>query len=124
MKTSTWPARRRTAFATALAIAAALSLPTGPAAAAARPPLGQNIKVNQVAYAPGAAKQATLISTSGSPQSWSLLNSADQVVASGTTAVFGQDSASGDTVHKIDFSSFAGSGTNFVLVVGNESSQP
>ena len=113
------------ALAAALAAASITAVATtGTAHAVVRPALGQNIKVNQVAYAPGAAKQATVISNSGSPLAWSLLDGSDQVVASGTTTVFGADSPSGDSVHKIDFSSYTGTGTNYVLTVNNESSHP
>src|SRR5690242_14372867 len=94
---------RLSAAALAVALAAAsitAVVTTGTANAVVRPALGQNIKVNQVAYAPGAAKQATVISNSGSPLAWNLLDGSDQVVASGTTTVFGADSLSGDSVHK------------------------
>src|SRR3954452_10348591 len=127
METPRRARRRRTAVSVALAVAAgsfAVGTVTGAAQALARPPLGQNIKVTQVAYVPGVAKQATVISGSGSPLAWNLLDGSDRVVASGTTTVFGQDAPSGDNVHKIDFSAYTGSGTNYVLTVGNESSQP
>ncbi|MBO4275183.1 glycoside hydrolase family 9 protein, partial [Microbispora triticiradicis] len=127
MKKPGWTRRPRAALSLALAVGAAsfaVVTATSPVHAVTRPPLGQNIKVNQVAYAPGAAKQATVVNSSTSPLTWSLLDGSDQVVATGTTTVFGQDAPSGDTVHKIDFSSYTGTGTNFVLTVGNESSRP
>ena len=59
--------RRRTA---GLAVAAALAvsgLVAAPQVAAAAPDPGSPVKVNQVAYVPGVAKVATLVSTSTSP---------------------------------------------------------
>ena len=76
------------------------------------------VRVNQVAYVPGAPKQATLVSSSGSPVAWTLRNSGGATVASGQTSVKGADSMSGDTVHLIDFSSYDTIGSGYVLSAG------
>jgi len=94
----------------------------GPAAAAPDP--GPVVKVNQVAYVPGLPKQATVVSTSGSPLAWTLRNSAGATVASGQTTVRGADSLSGDSVHIADFSSFDTVGTGYVLSVAGTNSAP
>ena len=65
------------ALAAALAAASITAVATtGTAHAIVRPALGQKIKVNQVAYVPGAAKHATLVSDSTTPLAWTLRNGA------------------------------------------------
>ena len=95
---------------------------TSDASAAANP--NTVVRVNQVAYVPGAPKQATLVSSSGSPVAWTLRNSGGATVASGQTSVKGADSMSGDTVHLIDFSSYDTIGIGYVLTAGGADSYP
>ncbi|WP_456789488.1 glycoside hydrolase family 9 protein [Cellulomonas sp. P5_C5] len=116
--------RRRTA---GLAVAAALAvsgLVAAPQVAAAATDPGSPVKVNQVAYVPGVAKVATLVSTSTSPVAWTLRNAAGTVVASGQSTVKGSDALSGDSTHLIDFSTFDTPGSGYVLSAANASSYP
>ncbi|MDQ0375549.1 glycoside hydrolase family 9 protein [Cellulomonas humilata] len=116
--------RRRTA---GLAVAAALAvsgLVAAPQVAAAATDPGSPVKVNQVAYVPGVAKVATLVSTSTSPVAWTLRNAAGTVVASGQSTVKGADALSGDSTHLIDFSTFDTPGSGYVLSAANSSSYP
>ena len=90
-------------------------------------PLAQtatSIRVNQVGYLPNLPKLATVVSTSTTALTWQLKNSGGTVVATGSTSVFGNDAASGDSVHIADFSSYTTSGTNYTLVVGSVVSNP
>ena len=75
------------------------------------------IAVNQVGYFPKANKIATLDSESSSPVAWRLLNSAGTVVKSGMTTVKGNDVASGDNIHLIDFSDYQTVGEGYKLEV-------
>jgi endoglucanase len=83
-----------------------------------------DVRVNQVGYLPGLPKYATVRSGAKVPVSWRLFNSASENVAEGMTHVFGDDADSGEHVHWIDFSSFIGEGTGFVLEVGGNKSHP
>ncbi|KQR08602.1 glycoside hydrolase family 9 protein [Cellulomonas sp. Leaf334] len=116
--------RRRTA---GLAVAAALALSglvAAPQVAVAAPDPGSPVKVNQVAYVPGVAKLATLVSTSSAPVAWTLRNAAGTTVASGQSTVRGADALSGDSTHVIDFSTFDTPGSGYVLSAANASSYP
>ncbi|WP_456819827.1 glycoside hydrolase family 9 protein [Cellulomonas sp. URHB0016] len=116
--------RRRAA---GLAVAAALAvsgLVVAPQAAVAATDPGSPVKVNQVAYVPGVAKVATLVSTSTAPVAWTLRNAAGTVVASGQSTVKGTDALSGDSTHLIDFSTFDTPGSGYVLSAANASSYP
>ncbi|WP_406318957.1 glycoside hydrolase family 9 protein [Streptosporangium sp. NBC_01639] len=114
---------RKVAAATATALlGAGLAVSpglTGTAAAA-----GSTVKVNQVAYVPGVPKQATVVTSAGTQQTWTLKNSAGAAVATGQTTVKGADALSGDTVHTVDFSSYDTAGTGYTLSVGGETSYP
>jgi endoglucanase len=80
--------------------------------------------VNQVGYLPNLVKIAVLRSPAKDPLPWQLLDAANQAVASGSTAVFGQDPASGDHLHIIDFSSFSAPGKSYRLAAENHTSHP
>lgn len=80
------------------------------------------LAVNQLGYLPGAAKIATLRSTSRTAQDWQLLDGAGKVVAVGKTTPFGADTASGDQVQLLDFSAFQSEGQGYRLRVGAEQS--
>ncbi|MBB5868273.1 endoglucanase [Allocatelliglobosispora scoriae] len=114
---------RRLITAVCAATLAAAGLFAGPPALAAPDP-GSPVKVNQVAYVPGLAKVATLVSSSGSPVAWTLKNSSGTTVASGQTTVRGADTLSGDNVHLIDFTSYDTAGTGYVLSAGGSNSYP
>jgi endoglucanase len=92
------------------------------------PPGGQpptsGIRVNQVSYARGLPKQATLVTESTTSLAWSLKNSAGSTVATGQTTPKGTDAGSGENVHEIDFSAYDTAGTGYTLSVGTEASFP
>ncbi|MFC4613981.1 glycoside hydrolase family 9 protein [Cellulomonas algicola] len=126
MSRNTHPRGPRRACVAAVAVAAALAVcgVVAPQAAFAAPDPGSQVKVNQVAYVPGVAKVATLVSTSTSPVAWTLRNAAGTTVASGQSTVRGADALSGDSTHLIDFSTFDTPGSGYVLSAGGASSLP
>lgn len=90
-------------------------------------PLAQSataIRVNQVGYLPNLPKLATVVSTSSSPLTWQLKNSGGTVIATGSTSVFGNDTASGEHVHIADFSNVTTQGSGYTVVVGSTASYP
>ncbi|WP_228122352.1 glycoside hydrolase family 9 protein [Saccharothrix syringae] len=87
-------------------------------------PPTKKVQVDQVGYVPGLPKQATLVSSATTAQTWTLKNSAGTTVATGQTTPKGVDAASGDPVHLIDFSSFNTVGTGYTLTVGTDTSYP
>ncbi len=82
------------------------------------------VRVNQVGYLPNLPKLASAVNTSTSPQTWQLKNSGGTVVASGSTTVYGNDTASGEHIHLVDFSSFTTQGTGYTLTVASAVSHP
>lgn len=82
------------------------------------------VRVNQLGYAPSWTKLATLVTKATGAQDWQLLDSAGKAVAKGKTQPFGTDSASGDTVQLIDFSTVTAPGKGYVLAVGGDKSDP
>lgn len=95
-----------------------------PAAASSAAAPVPGVLVNQLGYLPGAAKGATVKSSSSAPLDWQLLDAQDKPLAQGKTKRFGKDAASGDDVHLIDFSSFKSPGRGLRLQVGTERSHP
>jgi endoglucanase len=84
-----------------------------------------NVKVNQIGYMPAANKTATVVSTSTSALTWELVRVSDStVVASGSTTVYGNDKASGEHVHKANFSGYSATGTYKLRVSGIGESVP
>jgi endoglucanase len=125
MPYATFRRQLRATFAAASVAAlgfAGVVVVTSDASAAADPSTA--VRVNQVAYTPGAPKQATLVNSSGSPVAWALRNADGATVASGQTSVKGADSMSGDTVHIIDFSTYDTIGHGYVLNAGGADSYP
>lgn len=82
------------------------------------------IRVNQVGYVPGLPKQASVATTATTPVAWTLKDAAGAAVATGQTIPKGQDAASGENVHVIDFSTFDTQGTGYTLSVGADTSFP
>ena len=82
------------------------------------------VAVNQAGYLPKLPKVAVLESSAAEPQKWELLDAGGGVVADGLSTPFGPDANSGNSVHRIDFSSFKGKGKGFVLRVGEDTSYP
>ena len=64
------------------------------------------VRVNQVGYLPGYAKNATVVTKETAPQTWQLVDATGKVRATGKTQPFGEDRSSGERVQQIDFSSF------------------
>ncbi len=89
---------------------------------AAPPP--PRVRVNQVGYLPSSAKVAALPAETSTPLDWQLLDQAGRVVATGKSRAFGEDTAAGELVHQIDFSSVTAAGTGYRLRVGGDDSPP
>jgi len=85
---------------------------------------GPAIKVNQVGYLPDGPKGATLVSPSNSSVAWQLQNNAGNVVCSGKTVPYGNDTSSGLNVHTIDFSDYSQQGSGFMLSTSTTTSFP
>ncbi len=83
------------------------------------------VRVNQIGYLTGADKIATIVSSTTAPRAWQVRQaSGGASVASGTTTVYGNDRASGDHVHKADFSAFTTPGSYLLWVDGVGQSVP
>ncbi len=82
------------------------------------------VAVNQLGYFPNRIKVATVRTSATAPERWELLDANGEAVASGETVPFGNDRASGEHVHLVDFSAFKTPGTGYVLRVGDERSYP
>ncbi len=82
-----------------------------------------NPRVNQIGYFPNSPKIAVYKTTSTSAQPWQLTQNG-VTVASGLTAPYGVDAASGDNVHRIDLTSVTANGDGLVLKVGADASYP
>ncbi len=112
---------RPTAIAFALASALTLAL-IGTARADDAPAAA--IRLNQLGVEALGPKRAMLADPSTSPLTWTLNDAKGAVVASGQTVVFGDDAASGEHVHQIDFSAYRRSGAGYRLSVGATQSRP
>jgi len=82
------------------------------------------VSVNQLGYLSAGPKLATLRSAASAPLPWELRDAQGATLSSGTTLPFGADTLSGDTLQRIDFGAFAGSGTGLQLVVDGAKSTP
>jgi endoglucanase len=107
--------KRALAFLLLLLAAPAASQPAEPSAA---------IRLNQLGLLPDGPKRALLPDPATAPLRWQLLDAAGAEQASGQTQVLGNDPASGEHLHLIDFSTFAGTGEGYSLVVGEARSRP
>lgn len=111
-------------FPLSLALVAAV-VPTGtPGGAPAHTPGPGSVLVNQIGYASGADKIATVVAAATTALTWQLKDGKGRTVASGTTRVVGADKASGDHVHHADFSRATGQGTHRLTVEGVGTSVP
>ncbi|MFF2525275.1 glycoside hydrolase family 9 protein [Streptomyces liangshanensis] len=129
------PSRPTRAALVALALAAtALPAGLGPGRAAAQAAQAAQpgvrgfadpspVRVNQIGYLAGADKIATVVSARTTPLAWRLTDTTrGKVVATGTTRIHGTDRASGDHVHRADFSAVTRPGT-YRLTVGDAESE-
>src|SRR5690348_11694795 len=107
----------------ALLLALALALPLG-AAGADEPAPATAIRLNQLGFLPDGPKRALYPNPAVTPLRWQLVDASGAVRVSGETRVLGNDAASGEHLHLIDFSSFAGSGEGYRLVIGEARSRP
>ncbi len=82
------------------------------------------VRLNQVGYLPQAPKNATLVNAATAPLAWELHDAQGAAVLSGTSSVHGLDAASGDHVHRIDFSSYTAVGSGYTLHAGADISHP
>lgn len=82
------------------------------------------VRLNQVGLLPSGTKLAILPHASRTPLPWQLVDGSGRVRASGATVPFGEDAASGEHVHRIDFSAFSEPGTGYRLVVAGTRSRP
>lgn len=82
------------------------------------------VKTNQVGYFTNAAKKATAVLKDTRPVDWKLVDKSGKAVLTGKTTVFGNDAASGDYVHKIDFSKWNVPGKGYKLVVDSTNVVP
>lgn len=85
---------------------------------------GGSISVNQVGYLPQGPKLATLRTTAAAGVPWELRDANGAPLASGTSLPFGADALSGDTLQRIDFSTFTGSGSGLRLASEGATSAP
>jgi len=82
-----------------------------------------SVHFDQLGFQPNAAKRAIVANPAPSPLPWVLIDAQGKVAARGVTAVFGDDRASGDHVHRIDFSTVQAPG-RYTLQVAGETSRP
>lgn len=107
---------------TAAGLAFALLLAGG--ASATTEPAPNPVRLNQLGFAPDAAKRAMVANASKSPLPWRVTDARGRTVASGKTRVFGPDRFSGENVHQVDFGGVRGAGEGYRLVVGQAESRP
>lgn len=82
------------------------------------------IRLNQTGLEALGPKRAVLADLSRAPLDWTLLDASGATVAEGKTKVFGDDAASGEHVHQIDFSTVRKPGDGYRLKVGAAESRP
>lgn len=82
------------------------------------------IRLNQTGLEALGPKRAVLADPSTAPLDWTLLDASGAAVAQGKTRMFGDDAASGEHVHQIDFSAFRKAGDGYRLKVGAVESRP
>ena len=82
------------------------------------------IRLNQTGLEANGPKRAVLADASKTPLDWTLLDASGATVAGGKTKVFGDDAASGEHIHQIDFSGLRKAGDGYRLKVGAAESRP
>jgi endoglucanase len=83
-----------------------------------------NVIVNQTGYLTDLPKLAVIKTPSKSVLKWELHKKGGGIVASGETKLGGKDTASGDDVQVVDFSSWKTPGKDYTLWVSGEGSHP
>src|SRR3546814_16098798 len=94
------------------------------AGTAANSPPDVPIRLNQIGLLPDGPKRALLPDAATAPLGWTLTDAGGATVAQGKTIVIGDDAASGEHLHLIDFGGFKGRGEGFRLHVGARASRP
>ena len=82
------------------------------------------IQLNQAGYMPAAPKLAVVVTAAGAALAWRLEDEAGRVRLEGKTRVFGNDSASGQHLHHIEFGEWRETGADYVLASGCARSRP
>src|SRR5260370_15915310 len=83
-----------------------------------------DVRVNQLGYLPDLVKRATVRADASAALDWEIRDDAGRRAASGKTVVFGEDPASGERVHVVDFSSLRKPGKGYTLHVDKSTSRP
>ena len=107
----------------AIATIGALALIAAAQTDAAEAPIAP-VRLNQLGVLPDGVKVAIIPNASKQPLKWQILDTSGAIRANGQTTIFGLDRWSGQHVHRIDFSNFAGSGEGYRLQVGDGVSRP
>ncbi|WP_167334180.1 cellulase N-terminal Ig-like domain-containing protein [Brevundimonas nasdae] len=81
------------------------------------------VRMSQVGFETQGPKTATVQDDATRPLPWRILNRSGAVVAQGVSKVFGQDAASGQSVHTVDFQSLQTDGEGYRLIVGSHESR-
>jgi endoglucanase len=76
------------------------------------------VELNQIGFITGGPKLAVVVSAAAQPLAWALTDSSGKSLATGSTRIVGADAASGQSVHKLDFSAWRKRGENLRLQVG------
>lgn len=77
------------------------------------------VRLNQAGLLANGPKQALVPDAATRPLPWRLLDTGGTVLAQGKTSVLGNDAASGQHLHLVDFSSVRATGDGFALTVGD-----
>jgi endoglucanase len=85
---------------------------------------GSRIRVNQLGYLPDGPKRATLVSDAAEPLEFTQVDRAGTPVLSGKSVPRGVDPSAGMSVHVIDFSDYAETGTDLQIAADGDTSLP
>ncbi|HEX2138303.1 MAG TPA: glycoside hydrolase family 9 protein, partial [Woeseiaceae bacterium] len=83
-----------------------------------------NARLNQVGFPAHGAKRAVIAAPQTAPIHWTLVDGSGDVRAAGRTNVFGHDPASGEHLHRVDFSDFESDGDGYRLIARCAESYP
>ena len=82
------------------------------------------IRIDQAGFETRGPKIAVLPSKQAQPLAWTLTGANGKIIASGQTIPIGADTASGESVHRIDFGTVWRPGTGYRLHVGATATHP
>lgn len=82
------------------------------------------VRLNQTGYLTTSPKRATIATDETEPITWTLFDATDTAVASGSTIVYGLNTASAEFVHIAEFSAYQTVGVDYTLEVVGERSHP